>query len=426
MRFLSNLTDPACLNNLAFYALLGSGAYLVLLWSPHVLGDYCCLTVEILIYTVPWLLVCLACRSRVVTAKEYRLEIILVISILLLGVLNAFLSDNPVRSVKTMRTFLLTGVLALWSSMFLVTGQRRREGFDWFCGGCLAVITGAEIITYIIRGAYAPGVFQIFTLHAIPLGTLIILLSTGPVRLILSKNSAGKSVGWLLVLAGGILVFLTHKRGTLIVLAAMLVASLIYHGRRLARRQRYLIFAMLLVIALVIPLQAKRMIARLDPNVPRYGSLYQRLELYPFAFHVWKTHPLMGIGLRPYTHDLYLKDYQQRNKDLREFPQAVAKLQTFDSMALTALVELGTVMTLLYLSLILLIIIRYVRAVRSLEVSSLMDWYRLLVLIGFACHSLTYDSLLFPPVNWLFHVQLGVMAGYYLRRDAYLRHSPPV
>jgi hypothetical protein len=35
-----------------------------------------------------------------------------------------------------------------------------------------------------------------------------------------------------------------------------------------------------------------------------------------------------------------------------------------------------------------------------------------LVLLGFAIHSLTYDSLLFPPVNWLFHVQVGIMAGY--------------
>jgi hypothetical protein len=44
--------------------------------------------------------------------------------------------------------------------------------------------------------------------------------------------------------------------------------------------------------------------------------------------------------------------------------------------------------------------------------SSSLEWYRLLVLLGFAIHSLSYDSLLFPSVNWLFHVQLGLMAGY--------------
>ena len=94
-----------------------------------------------------------------------------------------------------------------------------------------------EIIVWLVRGNYGPGVFQIFTLHPIPLGTLIILLSPGPVRLIVSKNSTAKLLGWLLVLLGGSLIFLTHKRGTWLALAAMLVVGMIY----LARRQRYLV-----------------------------------------------------------------------------------------------------------------------------------------------------------------------------------------
>ncbi len=407
MRFPSTLTDPACLNNLAFYALLGSGFYIILLWSPFILGNYVSLPVRMIIYTLPWLLVCLVHGRRVITAKEHRVEIVLIISLILLGVLNTFLSDNPAKSSTTMREFLLTGILALWPSMFIVTGQRRRY-FDWFCGGCLAVIAASEIIIYLIRGAYAPGVLQTFILHAIPLGTLVILLSTGPVSLAFSKNWSGKATGWLLILAGGMLVFITHKRGTWIVLAAMMVASLVYLGRR----RRYLIFALLLVIALILTLQAKRMMARLDPKVPHYGSIYQRLELYPFAFHVWKAHPFMGIGLRSLTHERYLKDYQQRNPEVQEFAQAVTKLQTFDNLALTALVELGTIMTVLYLVLVSLISFRYAQKVWSDAASTPMEWYRLLVLIGFACHSVTYDSLLFPPVNWLFHVQLGVMAAY--------------
>jgi hypothetical protein len=44
--------------------------------------------------------------------------------------------------------------------------------------------------------------------------------------------------------------------------------------------------------------------------------------------------------------------------------------------------------------------------------SSPLDWYRVLVLLGLAIHSLSYDSLLNPPVNWLFHVQLGIMAAF--------------
>ena len=81
-------------------------------------------------------------------------------------------------------------------------------------------------------------------------------------------------------------------------------------------------------------------------------------------------------------------------------------------MLLTGLVEFGTVMTLFYLGLAIFILTKYCRRLRSWPESSPLDWYRVLVLLGFAIHSLTYDSLLFPPINWLFHVQVGIMAGY--------------
>ena len=135
-----------------------------------------------------------------------------------------------------------------------------------------------------------------------------------------------------------------------------------------------------------------------------------------------KPIPLMGIGLRPFTHEKYLTDYQLHNQDLREFPQAVATLQTFDNMLLTAMVELGSLMTLLYLVLIVGIVVRYCRKLWSSPEPSILGWYRLLVLFGFAIHSLSYDSLLFPSVNWLFHVQLGIMAGYQASDVARLSH----
>jgi O-antigen ligase len=221
-------------------------------------------------------------------------------------------------------------------------------------------------------------------------------------------------VGWLLVFLGIILIYFTHKRGTWLALAAMLVVGMSV----LARRRKYLIVAMLTVLALLFTIQARRLYARLDPNVPRYASILQRVELYNFALHIWATHPFMGTGLRPLTHAQYLKDYKQLDQNLTDFPQSVAKLQTLDNMVLTAFVELGSLMTLTYLGLVIFILARYVRTLWSSPESSTIDWYRLLVILGFAVHSMTYDSLLFPPVNWLFHVQLGVMAAYYTSNKA--------
>ena len=408
MKYLSHIRQYHLLNQLAFYSLLGSGGYIILLWSPNILGKYLSFWTQIVIYLIPWLMLWLAYSWQAITEREHRLEIILMVSIIILGVVNTSLSGAGSKSIDSMRTFLLTGLFALWAAMFLVNNPRRRQIFDWFCAGALGVIILVEMIIYVIQGKYGPVVFQVFVLHLIPLGTLIILLSSGPTRLIVSKNSTAKLLGWLLVLLGSILIFLTHKRGTWIALAAMLAVWVLY----LVRRRRYLLISICLVFALLLTLQAHRRFARLDPNINRDETILHRLELYNFALHVWKTHPFMGIGLRSFTHEKYLADYHLHNQELHEFPQAVATLQTFDNMFLTGLVELGTVMTLFYLGLVIFILTKYCRRLRSLPESSPLDWYRVLILLGFVIHSLTYDSLLFPPVNWLFHVQVGIMAGY--------------
>ncbi len=409
MKYLSYLRNSSLLNQLAFYSLLVSSAFIILLWSPNVLGRHVSSRAKIIIYLFPWLTLWLVYSWQVVTNREHRLEIILMVSIVILGIVNIYCSNSPTKSLKAMRIFLLTGIFPLWASMFLLTNQRRRNGFDGLCCGALAVIASVEIITWLVQGNYGPKVWQVFVLHAIPLGTLIVLLSPGPIRLVVSKNFQAKLLGWLVVLAGAIPIFLTHKRGTWLALAAMLAVGMIY----LLRRHRYLIVTLLLIFALILTLQIRRQLARLDANIPRYVSVLHRLELYNFALHVWKAHPIMGIGLRSFTLDQYLHDYQLHNKDLHDFPQAVATLHTLDNMLLTAMVELGSLMTLLYLGLILVIIIRYGRKLWASPEFPTLEWYRMLVLLGFVIHSLSYDSLLFPPVNWVFHVQLGIMAGYH-------------
>jgi hypothetical protein len=408
MGYLSTLKKQSFLNQLAFYSLLGSGAFIILLWSPNILGEYSGHWAKIIIYVFPWLMLCLSYRQQVFTDREHRLEIILIISIIILGVVNVSLSDSVSNSLAPMRTFLLTGIFGLWVSMFLLTGQHRRAVFDWFCGGVLAIIVTTEIIVWLVRGNYGTDVFQIFTGHPIPLGTLIILLSPGPIHLLASRNLRFKLAGGLLVLASAFLIFLTHKRGTWIALAAMLAVGMIYLGRR----HRYLVISVALVMALILPLQAKRLIDRLNPNIPHYVSILDRLEFYNFALHIWKIHPIMGTGLRSFSQDRYLHDYKVHNKELQNFPQSVNAVHTYDNMLLTGFVGMGTVMTLFYFGLILFIAGRYGQRLWSGAETSSLGWYRLLILLGFAIHSLSYDSLLVPPVNWVFHVQLGLMAGY--------------
>jgi O-antigen ligase len=419
MKYLSPIDRSSLFNQLAYYSLFGSGAYILLLWSPHLLGDLLSRYSKSSIFLFPWLMLWLAYSWQVVANREHRLEIALIVSIIILGIVNVVLSDSPAKSLAPMRTFLLTGIFALWTSMFLLTDPRRRRQFDWLCAGALTIILPVEIIVWLVRGNYGQSVFQIFTLHPIPLGTVIILLSPGPVRLIATKNFTARLLGWLLALLGGILIFLTHKRGTWLALAAMLLVGIIY----LVRRRQYLMLTLILLIALILPLEARRQVASLDPNIPRYVSVLHRLELYPFALHIWRIHPLMGMGLRAFNHENYLADYQQHNRTLGDFRQQIVTLQTFENTLLTSLVEFGTVMTLFYLALFTVILVKYCRRLRSFPESSPLDWYRVLVLLGFAIHSLTYDSLLVPPVNWLFHVQMGIVAGYHASEGARLTHQ---
>jgi hypothetical protein len=395
-------------NQVCFYSLLISGVYIIFLWSPNVLGDFFSRYTKSIIYIFPWLMLWVAFSWEVVINRAHRLEILLMITIIFLGVLNIIFSDSVSNSVASMRTFLFTGVFVLWAAMFLLADERRRQEFDWFCAGALAVMVLVEMIVYLVRGNSGPGVFQIFTAHAIPLGTVIILLSPGPVRLMAGKNFTLRAAGGLLVVFGSLLIFLTHKRGAWLALAAILLMGILY----LARRRSYLVIAILLAVGLILPLGGKRMLARLDPSVPHDASILTRLELHTFALHIWKIHPVLGIGLGSATQAQYLSDYYPHNMALPDFPQAVATLRTFDNMGLTALVELGTLMTLVYLGLVIFILIRYGCRLWGVPESSGLEWYRGFVLLGFAVHSLSYNSLLVPPVNWLFHVQLGIMAGY--------------
>jgi hypothetical protein len=407
MKYLLDKLDKFLLNKLAFYALLASGAFIILLWSPNVLGTYFTYWEKIIIYIFPWLMLCWAYSWQVFTLKVYRPEIILMVAIIILGIVNTALSDAVTKSIPQMRTFLLTGIFALWSALFLLSDGRRRRVFDWFCCGCLAVILPVEIIVWVIKD-HGPGVFQIFTLHPIPMGSLVILLSTGLIQLLARKSYKARLAGVFLLGLAGILIFYSHKRGVWLGLAAMLGLETLF----LVRRRKYLLIALILVFALLFSYQARRYVARLDPDIPHYASVLQRVELYNFAVHIWKTHPIMGIGLRPFTQAHYLGDYHQLNKKLTDFLPSVIRLQTFDNMLLTAFVELGSLMTLAYLGLVIFIMARYLRALWSSPAAAITDWYRILVILALAFHSLTYDSLLFPPVNWLFHVHLGIMAGY--------------
>lgn len=394
---------------LALWAFLASGIFTVILSSPNVLGIGYSSDLGIFLYLTPWILLWLGYAGRLITDKPLRPEITLLVILIFLGGLNVLQSDDPSRSFRSMPVFLLSGVVTLWVSMFLLTEQRRRRLFDWFCCGCLAVVALGEIVVVLAKCSdWLAGCesFSVFTIHTIPLGTMLLLLSTGPLQLWASDSPKLKRLGGGLLLLGFIDMLLTQKRGTFLAITAMALAGAIYRRRRLG----YLLLAGLLLLGLLIPFKGVTAYRALDPTIQSHFNILYRVEMYPFAWHIFQKHPLLGIGLRPITHERYLPDYQQHTS-VQNLGLHVKQLQTFDNMLLTAFVELGTLITLTYMGLVGYILLAYIRHVGSLAVGRGEALLRLLPLLGFAIHSLTYDSLVFPGVNWLFHAELGMLAA---------------
>ena len=88
MKYLSPINRSSLFNQLAYYSLLGSGAYILLFWSPHILGDLLSRYSKGLIFIFPWLMLWLAYSWQVVANREHRWEIALIVSIIILGIVN--------------------------------------------------------------------------------------------------------------------------------------------------------------------------------------------------------------------------------------------------------------------------------------------------------------------------------------------------
>ncbi|MDP2046433.1 MAG: O-antigen ligase family protein, partial [Deltaproteobacteria bacterium] len=378
-----------------------SGTFIV--FSNLIFGYGQIISPEIVfIYILPWLILCAFLYFGIFLSKTYRIEIILMSLIIIMGIINVYTSDNIYQSSIWMRMFLLSGIILLWTSMFIITEERSRNYIYYLSCGLLFVIAIIEIANYFITGS------KLLSMnHPIPLGTLVILLMVGPLFMLASGQKRMKLFSIFLVIMGLILLVIANKRGIYLAIAGMTAAWIYY---RYIRTSIYAII--ILLICLTLLAVGWNYHKLLDKNIPSHNSILHRLELYPFSLHIYQKHPLLGTGLRAFSHESYLTDYQVHNKSLDTFKKTAIKLQTLDNMILTGFVELGSIMTICYLGLILYIIVRYCHITQPFSLNHKKEFVLLLPLLGLAIHSMTYDSLIFPQINWLFHVQLGILAGF--------------
>ena len=142
-------------------------------------------------------------------------------------------------------------------------------------------------------------------------------------------------------------------------------------------------------------------------------SIYFRLENYFYGFHIFKKHPLMGTGF-PSQIANYYQDYQQYFPEkiiLREYIQFIEQINAFENTALTMLVEMGGLMSGTYIMLVLFCSLRLIQVISKTPHRRCDLGFIMAGLIGFFVHSMTYDSLRFPNLNFIFHSILAMTLG---------------
>jgi len=137
------------------------------------------------------------------------------------------------------------------------------------------------------------------------------------------------------------------------------------------------------------------------------------MEFYHIAIEILKEKPIFGLGFnsslsRFIPQDYKPKTYPANGKD--SFQSMIAGVHVFDNMALSFLGESGGFFAMAYAGLILYLMIIVFHSVKSNSHDKVQTLLVLVVLAGFITHSMTFDSLKYPHLNWIFHSLLGVIA----------------
>ena len=112
----------------------------------------------------------------------------------------------------------------------------------------------------------------------------------------------------------------------------------------------------------------------------------------------------------------YKSKIYPKDNDL-SFYHMTRGLNIFDNMILSLLAEAGGAFTVVYLSLLIYSIKCLFRNSKINGDVRLQNWFIFAILIGFFSHSMTFDSLKFPNLNWLFHSVLALAVNYAKKKE---------
>lgn len=354
---------------------------------------------------LPLLLVFIWKIPEWIQKKELRNGLLFVPIIVIIGALNIFFSEDRPTTFKAMTLFLISGIGAFGITNCVLNTKLRQTIFLWLSWSFLLVLCVYGLYEYSTRSSnYYPIV--LFSYNTIPADSLLILLIVGPALFLHQSNwwlCFAKICSLLLAL---VVIFLSGIRGPIIGLIGM--AFLL--GILQIKKFWFIPLITLLLIGIGFNFR-HHLPNRLQINLVTNMSTTIRIENYFFAVHIFPNKPLLGIGLHAPLVP-YLADYRVKLKHLGSYPQHIKKNKTLENIFLLSFVEMGVIMTITYLLLIIFLLRKLFRDNWKDDRQKLRVTLFLAPLFGFIIHSMTFDSLMYPHLNWLFHSYLGMMVNF--------------
>lgn len=385
---------------------------------------------------------------RWVNEKKLPSELILLALVLVFGAANMFFSDDTWATVKGMGLFLIAGPFVLVTTGLLVNSRQRRVILFYILTGCLLFFCFLGLYQYLFE-PWGP-VFQISLLsfNPIPAASVLLLLVSGPTLLLArADNISAKICFGIVALFGAFMVVLIFKKGPIL----GLVVALIFSGFFFVRK--FGIFMVVSTVLLAGYISTGYISDKTDPfpfgrglNSVKFQEKYLnrdsslvRMELFRFSKVLFKENPFFGIGynasLVEYLPENYEAKYLIRKKkcltffevnltcdmrrehySLEEYFEAKSK-NTLDNIVLSLVVETGILFTFSYMVFLFPSGWLLFKAIINKDSNRSEMICLVAILLGFFVHSLTFDSLKYPNLNWVFHMLVGMAANLYFNRD---------
>jgi hypothetical protein len=398
------------IKNFAIFAYLFSTIFMVF-FSVHAVHKWPSIWAQgaiSLACIVPAIAVLFKVGPDLIGGEKWPVEIKFVLIIVVLGFLNICFSENQLVSFKGMGLFLMSGILVFSISYFLFNSKQAQKGFFYLCSFCFVFLLVFGSLEF-IQQINVPGKrILLFSSNPIPAGSLLILLSIGPLVLAAQAGNRWEKFFWTFCLLTGILlIFLIAQRGPILVVIVM-----IFVGTIICRNGAWVLILVALVLAGIGYQFRDSSLLLYKEQLLKKETVLVRMEFYYIALDVMREKPVFGLGFNSPLSRFVPYDYKPRIYSQyggSSFSTIIQGVRVFDNMFLSLVCEMGGFFALVYIG-FLAYVLRNIGLVRSENANVRAHASLLLIVIaGFLVHSLTFDSLKYPHLNWIFHSLLALM-----------------